>query len=100
MPSPKTTRQWVVQDPKNGFDGLKLQDDVNVPQVGEYDVLVRIQAVSLNYRDLIIPLVRQSSLREIVLLTLIGPISISRGISRRGMLRWCRKGSGSRIQSL
>lgn len=55
MSVPKTTRQWVVKDNKNGFDGLELQESAEIPQVGDYEVLVKIQAVSLNYRDLIIP---------------------------------------------
>ncbi|ETN46523.1 uncharacterized protein HMPREF1541_00708 [Cyphellophora europaea CBS 101466] len=55
MSVPKTMKQWIVKDTKNGFDELELQNGVEVPQVGEYDVLVKIQAVSLNYRDLIIP---------------------------------------------
>jgi NADPH:quinone reductase-like Zn-dependent oxidoreductase len=58
MSIPKTTRQWVVKDTKSDFDGLQLQDKVDIPQLGENDVLVKIQAVSLNYRDLIIPKVR------------------------------------------
>jgi hypothetical protein len=57
MSTPKTTRQWIVKDTKSGFDGLQLQDDVQIPSLGDHDVLVKIQAVSLNYRDLVIPLV-------------------------------------------
>jgi NADPH:quinone reductase-like Zn-dependent oxidoreductase len=55
MSVPKTMRQWIVKDTKNGFDSLEFQDSAEVPTVGDYEVLVKIQAVSLNYRDLIIP---------------------------------------------
>lgn len=48
-------RQWVVTDSKSGFDALQFQEAAEVPQVGDYEVLVKIQAVSLNYRDLVIP---------------------------------------------
>ncbi|KAL2407386.1 Zinc-type alcohol dehydrogenase-like protein [Exophiala dermatitidis] len=51
---PKTTESWVIEG-KNGFESLKLQKDRPVPEVGDYDCVVQIHAVSLNYRDLIIP---------------------------------------------
>ena len=54
MSLPKTTDQWVVKG-KSGFDDLVLEKGVQIPALGEYDVLVQVQAVSLNYRDLIIP---------------------------------------------
>jgi len=38
-----------------GFDGLKLDQDAPIPDIGEYDCLVKIEASSLNYRDLMIP---------------------------------------------
>ncbi|KAJ5675581.1 hypothetical protein N7462_008478 [Penicillium macrosclerotiorum] len=47
-------KQWVVQSKENDFDGLVYQD-APVPNFGENEVLVRLQAASLNYRDLIIP---------------------------------------------
>ncbi|KAF2800081.1 alcohol dehydrogenase [Melanomma pulvis-pyrius CBS 109.77] len=52
--APTTAKQWTVEG-KNGFDSLKLNEKAPVPQVGDKDVLVKIHAVSLNYRDLIIP---------------------------------------------
>ena len=58
MSLPKTTDQWVVKG-KGGFDDLVLEKDVQIPALGEHDVLVQVQAVSLNYRDLIIPQVRR-----------------------------------------
>lgn len=49
-----TMKQWVVESKDKDFDGLVYQD-APVPKVGESEVLVKIQAASLNYRDLIIP---------------------------------------------
>jgi len=58
MSLPKTTDAWVVEgtDAKTGFGNLKLKKDQPIPTLGENDCLVQIQAVSLNYRDLVIPL--------------------------------------------
>jgi NADPH:quinone reductase-like Zn-dependent oxidoreductase len=56
--SPSTMKQWVVQDKEHGFDGLVYQPNAAVPKVGEYEVLVKLEAASLNYRDLVIPQVR------------------------------------------
>ena len=50
---PKATSQYTLHDQK-GFQSLKLEHDVPIPALGDYDCLVQIQAVSLNYRDLII----------------------------------------------
>lgn len=50
---PKTTSQYLLSEQK-GFDSLELQHDVPIPALGDHDILVQIQAVSLNYRDLII----------------------------------------------
>ncbi|KUI72021.1 hypothetical protein VM1G_07750 [Cytospora mali] len=55
--APSTMKQWSITGTDKGFDGLEF-GDVQVPKVGENDVLVKIQAASLNYRDLIIPLGR------------------------------------------
>ncbi|CAG8027066.1 unnamed protein product [Penicillium olsonii] len=49
-----TMKQWVVQDKEHDLDGL-VYKDAAIPKVGENEVLVKIQAASLNYRDLIIP---------------------------------------------
>ena len=54
--APSTTRQWVVEG-RNGFDSLKLEDKAAIPKLGDHDVLVNIHYASLNYRDLIIPMV-------------------------------------------
>lgn len=55
-PVPKTTDQWVIkQFNKESFDkALEFQKDVPIPELGDNEVLVHIQAVSMNYRDLII----------------------------------------------
>lgn len=52
--SPSTMKQWFIQDKEHDFDGLVYQDAA-VPEVGENEVLVKLEAASLNYRDLIIP---------------------------------------------
>ncbi|KAI1097628.1 NAD(P)-binding protein [Jackrogersella minutella] len=52
--APSTTKQWVITGTDKGFDGLELTE-VPVPAVGENEVLVKLHAASLNYRDLIIP---------------------------------------------
>jgi NADPH:quinone reductase-like Zn-dependent oxidoreductase len=52
--APTAMKQWTISDTKNGFDDLKFED-VAIPRVGENEVLVKLHAASLNYRDLIIP---------------------------------------------
>ena len=65
MASPTTTRAWSIReiDPKS-FNGLELHESVPVPKLGDYDVLVQIEAVSLNYRELAIPRVRSRAKHE------------------------------------
>lgn len=48
-------KQWSVTGTDKGFDGLEFVG-ASVPKVGENEVLVKLHAASLNYRDLIIPL--------------------------------------------
>ncbi|EHK39549.1 hypothetical protein TRIATDRAFT_48567 [Trichoderma atroviride IMI 206040] len=56
MALPTTTRAWSIAEiNKDSFDSLVLKDNVPLPKLGERDVLVQIEAVSLNYRDLAIP---------------------------------------------
>jgi NADPH:quinone reductase-like Zn-dependent oxidoreductase len=50
-------KQWIVESQDRDVDGLVYQD-AHVPKVGESEVLVKLQAASLNYRDLIIPKVQ------------------------------------------
>ncbi|KAL4890988.1 hypothetical protein BDV59DRAFT_76238 [Aspergillus ambiguus] len=47
-------KQWTVLNKDNDFNGLTY-GDAPVPKVGENEVLVKLHAASLNYRDLIIP---------------------------------------------
>jgi NADPH:quinone reductase-like Zn-dependent oxidoreductase len=51
---PKTTKQWTIEG-TNGFDSLKLNKSAPLDHPGEYEVLVKFHAASLNYRDLVIP---------------------------------------------
>ena len=56
MSLPTTQKQWVnerVTD--DSFDGLVYQDAAPLPEVGDTEVLVKLQGASLNFRDLIIP---------------------------------------------
>ncbi|KAF5860302.1 hypothetical protein ETB97_001722 [Aspergillus alliaceus] len=46
-----TMKQWVVENKDNDFDELAYKDAA-VPKVGEREVLVKLYAASLNYRDL------------------------------------------------
>lgn len=56
MSLPTTARGWSVQAiDKDSFDGLNFQESIPLQPLGDYDVLVKIEAVSLNYRDLAIP---------------------------------------------
>ena len=53
MSIPQTQKQWVITSGEKGFDGLVSQE-AQVPKLGEHDVLVKLHAASLNYRDLAI----------------------------------------------
>ncbi|KAF0325867.1 hypothetical protein GQ607_006999, partial [Colletotrichum asianum] len=56
MSFPSETQAWKATDIRSdNFDGLQLVEDVPVSTLGDHDVLVQIEAVSLNYRDLAIP---------------------------------------------
>ncbi|PYI00077.1 putative quinone oxidoreductase [Aspergillus ellipticus CBS 707.79] len=48
----KMMKQWVIQG-KKGIESLKLQN-VPIPSPGDYEVLVKFHAASLNYRDIVI----------------------------------------------
>lgn len=45
-------KQWTLKG-SGSFDSLHLED-APVPQLGERDVLIKMQAVSLNFRDIMI----------------------------------------------
>lgn len=51
--APATAKQWILSRNDKGFDGLEPHE-VNIPQVGETEILVKLNAAALNYRDLII----------------------------------------------
>ncbi|EJD37479.1 NAD(P)-binding protein [Auricularia subglabra TFB-10046 SS5] len=48
-----TARQWRISDPPTGFDALRLQE-APVGELGPSDVLVKVKAVSLQFRDMVI----------------------------------------------
>ncbi|KYK56480.1 zinc-binding dehydrogenase [Drechmeria coniospora] len=53
---PTTSKQWnVIAKGQDGFDNLRFSEQP-VPALGDSQVLVKLQAASLNYRDLTIPL--------------------------------------------
>ncbi|KIY43420.1 NAD(P)-binding protein [Fistulina hepatica ATCC 64428] len=52
--APSTQKQWTIQG-TSGFDSLKFDKNAPISGIGDHDVLVRLEAASLNYRDLIIP---------------------------------------------
>lgn len=52
-----TGSQWTIE-PKLGFDGLKLEESVTVPEPTGSECLVRLEAASLNYRDIAMALGR------------------------------------------
>ena len=54
--APSTTKQWTVEG-KTGFDSLKFNEKAEIPTLGDHDVLVNFHYASLNFRDLIIPMV-------------------------------------------
>ena len=54
MSVPKATRAWTIEG-QNGFDSLKFNQPAPVSHAGDYEVLVKFHAASLNYRDLINP---------------------------------------------
>lgn len=46
-------KQWVLSRNDIGFDGLDLCE-TPIPEVGDDEVLVKLNATTLNYRDLAI----------------------------------------------
>ncbi|KAF4553555.1 Zinc-binding dehydrogenase-like protein 22 [Elsinoe fawcettii] len=53
MVFPTTSATWTVND-FSGFDGTTLNKAVPVPKVCPYECLVRIEAASVNFRDIMI----------------------------------------------
>lgn len=54
MSIPSTQKQWTVSGPGKELETLQYGDG-EVPKPGENEVLIKLHAASLNYRDLIIP---------------------------------------------
>jgi hypothetical protein len=54
MSIPSSAKAWVITNTKDGVNALK-QETRPVQQPGSKEVLVKMKAASLNYRDLIIP---------------------------------------------
>jgi NADPH:quinone reductase-like Zn-dependent oxidoreductase len=54
MSIPSSAKAWVITNTKDGINALK-QETRPVQQPDPREVLVKMKAVSLNYRDLIIP---------------------------------------------
>ncbi|KAH7029142.1 zinc-binding oxidoreductase [Microdochium trichocladiopsis] len=52
--TPSTMKQWTITSTEKGFDGLQYTD-AKVPEIGDNEVLVKLHAASLNFRDLAIP---------------------------------------------
>ncbi len=68
MAAPKTTAAWTVSAfDKNGFENLKFNKETPLQAVGDYEVLVKLHAASLNYRDLIIPKGMSSTKKKTIL---------------------------------
>ena len=44
---------WRVKEHK-GFDGLEFERNVPLDHIGSHDCLVKIEAASLNFRDLMV----------------------------------------------
>lgn len=63
MSVPSKQQQWVITSGDKGFDGLQRQE-APVPELGDHDVLVRLHAASLNYRDLAIAKVNTRPMRR------------------------------------
>ncbi|KAJ9607479.1 hypothetical protein H2200_007557 [Cladophialophora chaetospira] len=53
---PTTTSGYRIDLTAGSFDGLRLDETIPVPELGARDVLITLQAVSLNYRDIAMPL--------------------------------------------
>jgi NADPH:quinone reductase-like Zn-dependent oxidoreductase len=60
MSAPATTKAWTVEG-SGSLDSLKFDNERALPPLSDNDVLVKIHAASLNYRDIMIALVRPPS---------------------------------------
>ncbi|CZS75379.1 unnamed protein product [Fusarium graminearum] len=55
MSTPRTTKSWTVEG-KGSLDNLKFDKERLLPELSDYEVLVKFHAASLNFRDIMIAL--------------------------------------------
>jgi NADPH:quinone reductase-like Zn-dependent oxidoreductase len=60
MSTPRTTKAWTVEG-HGSFHCLKFDKERILPELSDNEVLVKLHAASLNYRDIMIPLVTMAS---------------------------------------
>ncbi|KAE8147693.1 zinc-type alcohol dehydrogenase-like protein [Aspergillus avenaceus] len=48
--APTTMKQWIIDRPDQNMQGTRFEE-VPLPSVGDYGVLVKFEAAALNYRD-------------------------------------------------
>jgi NADPH:quinone reductase-like Zn-dependent oxidoreductase len=53
MPSPQYTAAWVLNS-QTGIESLNFLEQLPLPPMKEDEILVKIHAASLNYRELLI----------------------------------------------
>ena len=101
MTVPANQKKWVIRDSKKGLEELVLEDGP-VPSLGDHDILVRMHAAALNYRDLMITRV---GLRISFVLTwqeltmcLLGRLSVLTEVSSRCRFGWCRRDHRGRFE--
>ena len=74
---------WRVKE-LSGFDGLVLSSESVSHPLGDHDCLVKIEATSLNFRDLMIPKVKPASsafeLSATLLIASVGTISFPHAV--------------------
>lgn len=58
MPSPQYTAAWVIEN-QSGIDGLRVHGRLSLPPVKDDEILVKLHAASLNYRELAIATVSE-----------------------------------------
>ncbi|PYH64475.1 zinc-dependent alcohol dehydrogenase family protein, partial [Aspergillus vadensis CBS 113365] len=51
--APQTSSTWILPS-QNGIESLQLLEETPVPEIGDNQVLVKVHAASLNYRDIVI----------------------------------------------
>jgi NADPH:quinone reductase-like Zn-dependent oxidoreductase len=70
MAAPQScTAGWVLNS-QEGIEGLTFVEQLALPPVNEDEILVKIHAASLNYRDIMIAKVKEVSLLPLLLFSL------------------------------